>query len=458
MATSRRDAPLELDSISYWSMFGPPMLGLFIGLLFQGAFSTFAYFRLYPKDPRQTRTLLLMFLTWINTAAGCVRVVRTGISHPGDRAFYYDAAARPEIWAQRLLYGLSVSACQAFMWGRMIIFSRALAQVHGRAMAALSWFIVFGVGGVLLLGVVGTLGLTITLAMIKSYLAIGWDGNTVVGKLKTWYNLQGVTLTTVDFLILTIMLSMIRIARTGFAASETVLDQMTVIVARTGSIAVITQLAQVLTFNLTVSTWGDMTPMFIGQFCAFAVVSILVEPRHVQERFFKKQMEQDEAAGDGRVPVSPRANGAPGPTDGCANCMTHRRLGYPVSTAPYRAAHAGRASVAPSMSASTSSSSPSARERALHGPVSLLGMLQGRHDEPAVDDGASEATKRLARTPTGGGIELPVLLRARESTYTTDQGEPDRAGAPAARTATHRRCRSTDAMSMREMLNSHPFP
>ncbi|KAL7419548.1 hypothetical protein Q5752_005459 [Cryptotrichosporon argae] len=419
----------------------------------------------------------VVLLCTATTLAGCARSVKLFILHPGDKDYFLDLHRRREVFIERLLACLTCNVGQAFMVMRIVRFSQSMRSVRmpsargapsaprraasglgarvaagARGAKALAlrclfapWFaavLVVVLGLQLLLCVASGLAFSIYLGTLDSWTALEASDGQVVGTYSLLLNKQCVSFMVLDGMITVLSLWFFGRAKTGFGASDKVLNSMIFIIIRTGALTTIAQIGQLMTYHLTTTTWCETTPLFIGQMFSTSVLAILIEPRQAHADYYRRQLAWAADGGGGATSAGASAY--------CPACA------QPLSAPPSARATGldagfelgglgGLGGVARPRKTPYAHAHAHAHTRKHDGLLTFAAALTDLDDDCCSCD-------ELSVSVSGGEVELPVLLaeplRHPHPTYAPCPRAPSpyaslRSAAPSPYPATHTHTRSS---------------
>ncbi|RXK35049.1 hypothetical protein M231_07702 [Tremella mesenterica] len=270
--------------------YGPLVIGNFLSCWLYGVFIMLfhLYFRLCKKDKTLNRcvVLVLFVLTTLDTTFHAIRTVLLTASHPGDVEYFQMLNKRFEDWAGLLTSNLTATFSQAFMAYRIISFARAMRPTYGPRTTLLIRILAIILSGGILLSLGSGMALPLYLRTKHTYHEVSRRSGDLIFPCLT--SLQLGSFLGLDVMITILMTLELRLARTGFAASNGILDVLVALIVKNCLLVTALQTAQLICYWKTYTTWSEFSPIFIGKVYAITVLGILCEPRVAHQVYLHK--------------------------------------------------------------------------------------------------------------------------------------------------------------------------
>ncbi|EIW72460.1 hypothetical protein TREMEDRAFT_58624 [Tremella mesenterica DSM 1558] len=271
-------------------VYGPLVIGNFLSCWLYGVFIMLfhLYFRLCKKDKTLNRcvVLVLFVLTTLDTTFHAIRTVLLTASHPGDVEYFQMLNKRFEDWAGLLTSNLTATFSQAFMAYRIISFARAMRPTYGPRTTLLIRILGIILSGGILLSLGSGMALPLYLRTKHTYHEVSRRSGDLIFPCLT--SLQLGSFLGLDVMITILMTLELRLARTGFAASNGILDVLVALIVKNCLLVTALQTAQLICYWKTYTTWSEFSPIFIGKVYAITVLGILCEPRVAHQVYLHK--------------------------------------------------------------------------------------------------------------------------------------------------------------------------
>ncbi|KAK4688006.1 hypothetical protein P7C73_g2116, partial [Tremellales sp. Uapishka_1] len=258
-----------------------------------------------PPDPLQ----LLAIINILETASTFSRLVKLVAKHAGDVAYFLDFNQRIEDFAGPFLTYLICTVCRIFFFYKALSFSLAMRHGLGEKMSVFMKTIVALICAGILASLAGTIAIPVVLKVgdgkakrkaqadfseqhYKSYLSVvGADGH-FTGSYSTIIEFMIYLSLGLDLTLVCFMAIELHQARTGFGASDSVLDVLTTTAVRNGSLALSTQIGQLVVFRLNKKTaWFELPLTCISKIYAITIMSMLTAPRKANTSYHQRQQE-----------------------------------------------------------------------------------------------------------------------------------------------------------------------
>nr|XP_018267261.1 uncharacterized protein I303_01246 [Kwoniella dejecticola CBS 10117]OBR89419.1 hypothetical protein I303_01246 [Kwoniella dejecticola CBS 10117] len=281
--------------MSYWppgwynlEVYAPYIVGLvFSGVLLGVVWVvTYNYYTGHPEDKRHLQIFIAVvcLLTTLDTVTLCGNVVELA-KRPGD--FVYVLAVQVGAWGT--IRAICSAVCTFLVQGYMIhVFFGFLLKLRYQDISALQKVALWGLR--ILIGMATLLGLGATIA------AIVWARDTIgpealinpnISKTQTltelWSMIYG-TLLGVD-VALTVGFSVyLHSLRTGFVATNRVINTLVKILLRNGLLATSLQLASLVLYKYSNSYWIAFPNTLSSKIYVLTLLSLVTQPRSAREQ------------------------------------------------------------------------------------------------------------------------------------------------------------------------------
>ncbi|WWD09434.1 hypothetical protein V865_007558 [Kwoniella europaea PYCC6329] len=294
----------------------------------------FGYLRRYPKDSWHAKLLVAAqgVLVTIESIVICVMVVETCAVHIGDDTYALTIQLDSLAWVRSIIGSIVAFTTQLFMINRFMRLFRSLS-LHKRSPYRTKVLYWSGLTILTLLAVLCFLaGLAnpIYLGILKrSSVPLDSPQSSFSRAFPIIYDTQFISLLVLD-VILTVLFSLkLQKSRTGFAASNRIIDVLLIVLVRNGFLVTALQLTAVVISQFPErASWSLITNNTISKVYVLTVLAILTKPRDTHlDSPFSSRPTGDYASG-------PSSGSGTGGTGG-GSCQTCRKRLHIRSPTPH---------------------------------------------------------------------------------------------------------------------------
>ncbi|KAL7420609.1 hypothetical protein Q5752_004560 [Cryptotrichosporon argae] len=271
------------------------LIGTELSLVFTGLVLgvTWCYFRYFRDESKWRRAFVAAAaaLCVVESVLAASKVARWVGVYGGGRLALTSLTTFPETWSQLLIAFIVGSLCEVFMVVRILRFAHAMMLLHGRRYAACVWAMtaVF-VLGVFYNATIGAIAVPVVFATHQSFFqlsAVGNSGSGPLVELAANANLGGTV--TMDVLVTLASGIQYRMARTGFGASTSVLDKLTIVLVRSGAFVTLVQVTQLIANKASPTMYGLLPIYVLPRIRVLTALAIITTPRDALDAFYARQ-------------------------------------------------------------------------------------------------------------------------------------------------------------------------
>ncbi|OCF55434.1 hypothetical protein L486_06917 [Kwoniella mangroviensis CBS 10435] len=294
--------------------------------------TAFGYLRRYPKDRWHAKLLVAAqgVLVTIESIVVCVMVVETCAVHNGDDTYALTIQLGSLAWVRSIIGSIVAFTTQLFMINRFMRLFRSLS-FHKRSpyrTKVLYWSGLTILTSLAVLCFLAGLANPIYLAILKrSGVPLDSPQSSFSRSFPIIYDIQFISLLVLD-VILTVLFSLkLQKSRTGFAASNRIIDVLLITLVRNGFLVTALQLTAVVISQFPErASWSLITNNTISKVYVLTVLAILTKPRDTHlDSPFSSRPTGDYASG-------PSSGSGIGGTGGgsCQTCRKRLHLRSPT--------------------------------------------------------------------------------------------------------------------------------
>ncbi|WWC99712.1 hypothetical protein V866_006617 [Kwoniella sp. B9012] len=296
----------------------------------------FGYLRRYPKDSWHAKLLVAAqgVLVTIESIVICVMVVETCAVHIGDDTYALTIQLDSLAWVRSVIGSIVAFTTQLFMINRFMRLFRSLS-LHKRSpyrTKVLYWSGLIILTSLAILCFLAGLANPIYLGILKrSSVPLDSPQSSFSRAFPIIYDTQFISLLVLD-MILTVLFSLkLQKSRTGFAASNRIIDVLLIVLVRNGFLVTALQLTAVVISQFPErASWTLMTNNTISKVYVLTVLAILTKPRDTHlDSPFSSRPTGDYTSG----PSGGSGTGGTGGTGGgsCQTCRKRLHIRSPTS-------------------------------------------------------------------------------------------------------------------------------
>ncbi|KAK1923730.1 hypothetical protein DB88DRAFT_492225 [Papiliotrema laurentii] len=275
----------EFSRPSTFSIYGPIVIGTYIGVVGCGMMLTLMYLAYCPHDTRWNKAMCISALGLAQSASDCSRVLKITVKDQSI-AYFLDLHARPEEIFSPVLNIVICTVVQIFLVNRCSAVLKASLPLEHKGRG---WYRtrVRGLIAVLVLGVAVCFGSGLA-AVIALKVGPRLYANRAVDSTGTFPTLVTIWVSSTaatDIAISLIIVFQLLSAKEGSARqSSRVIGAMIRVAFQGGGLVTALQIITLVTYLIGNSSWPDCTTIFMSKVYSLTLLAALALPRYVRNR------------------------------------------------------------------------------------------------------------------------------------------------------------------------------